>query len=263
MTLRNIRLIVEYDGTAYSGWQRQANVPTIQGELDRALTRISGHAVDLRVAGRTDAGVHALGQVCNFRTASRLPVKEIARIANQLLPGDIRVVEARRVRDRFHSTFDAHSKIYRYVIRNVADKNVFERLYHHVVRPKLDLKAMRRAALKLKGTHDFNAFKGPLAKAVNTHRTLLSVKILRKKEKVLIEFHGKSFLHQMVRILAGTLVYVGLGKIRPEEIPDIIASRERRRAGPTLPPQGLFLVRVFYPRRRPRHDEGPVEEGIE
>jgi tRNA pseudouridine38-40 synthase len=257
---------VEYDGTSYSGWQRQPQVPTVLGELEKALVRVSGHAVKVFAAGRTDAGVHALGQVCNFKIATRLTPPEIVRIVNQLLPGDIRIVKACWVPDAFHSTYHAASKIYRYVIRTVSEKSVFDRLYHHPLkraRP-LDLVAMRRAASKLKGTHDFRSFQGQTIYKRDPMRRILSVKVLRNGPEVHLEFHGKSFLYQMVRILAGTLVYVGLGKIKPEEIPSILAAKDRRRAGPTLPPGGLFLVKVFYPKDAGKHRKvEESEEGVE
>jgi len=264
--VRNIKLTVEYDGTSYSGWQRQPGLPTVQGELEKALLRISGHSVDLMAAGRTDAGVHALGQVCNFRITTRLTPPEIARIANQLLPGDIRVVKAIGAPDAFHATYHAASKIYRYVIRTASEKSVFDRLYHHSLkraRP-LDLAAMRRAALRLKGTHDFRSFQGQTIYKRDPVRTILGVKVVRKGPEVHLEFHGKSFLYQMVRILAGTLIYVGLGKIKPDDIPVILAAKDRRKAGPTLPPGGLFLVKVFYPKDAGKSRRvSKIEEGIE
>lgn len=262
--MRNVRLTVEYDGTSYSGWQTQAGVATVQGELEKALSHVCGHPAVLMAAGRTDAGVHALGQACNFKTSSRLTEPEIARIANLHLPPDIRIVSAVRVADAFHATYHAHSKIYRYVLRTAREKDVFGRFWHHPVRGQLDLSAMRRAAAQLKGTHDFTSFQGPTNWDRDPVRTLYSVKVLRRGPEVHLEFHGKSFLYQMVRILAGTLLYAGLGKICPSEIPGLLAGKDRRRAGPTLPPGGLFLVKVFYPERvrRPRK-KASAGDGIE
>lgn len=248
MSPRNIRLILEYDGTAYSGWQKQPQAPTVQGVLEDRLKLICGHPVDLWVAGRTDAGVHALGQTANFHTSSPLPVERIHRVLNQLLPHDIRVVKAVEVPATFHATYHAHSRLYRYVIRNSKDYTVFDRHTYHHFRLPLDLAAMREAARHLVGTHDFTAFRGTLGKRAHPNRTLLKIDIRRKGREVLLEFTGESFLHQMVRILSGTLVYVGTGKIAPGDIPGILKSKDRKKAGPTLPPNGLFLIKVYYPK---------------
>ncbi len=251
MSCRNIRLTVEYDGTAYSGWQKQPQAPTVQGVLEDRLKLICGHPVDLLVAGRTDAGVHALGQAANFHTSSPLPVKRIHRVLNQLLPHDIRVVKAQEVPATFHATYHALAKLYRYVIRNAKDYTVFDRHTYHHLRLPLDLLAMRRAARHLVGTHDFTSFRGTLGKRANPKRTLMKIEIKKKGPDVLLEFTGESFLHQMVRILSGTLVYVGTGKIAPGDIPSILKSRDRKKAGPTLPPNGLFMVKVSYPQTFP------------
>jgi tRNA pseudouridine38-40 synthase len=248
---RNIRLTVEYDGTGYSGWQKQPQAPTVQGTLEDRLKLISGHPVDLLVAGRTDAGVHAIGQTANFHTRSPLPVARIHQVLNQLLPHDIRIVKAQEVPPTYHATYHAKAKLYRYVIRNSKDYTVFDRHTYHHLRLPLDLAAMREAAKHLIGTHDFTAFRGTLGKRANPKRTLIKIEIKKKGQDVLLEFTGESFLHQMVRILSGTLVYVGTGKIAPGDIPAILKSKDRKKAGPTLPPNGLFLVKVFYPKTFP------------
>jgi len=248
---RNIRLTLEYDGTAYSGWQKQPEAPTVQGTLEERLSRICGHPVDLLVAGRTDAGVHALGQTANFHTTSKLPVKRIQGVLNQQLPHDIRVVAVSETHKNFHATYHAEGKLYRYIIRNTKDYTVFDRnLYHHLRLP-LDLAAMRKAAKALLGTHDFTAFRGTLGKWANPKRTLRSIWVKRKGREVWLEFRGVSFLHQMVRILSGTLVYVGTGKIAAKDVKGILKSKDRKKAGPTLPPNGLFMVKVFYPKTFP------------
>ncbi len=248
MESRNIRLTVEYDGTGYSGWQKQPQSPTLQGTLEDRLKLICGHPVDLLVAGRTDAGVHALGQTANFHTVSPMTVERIARVLNQLLPHDIRIVKAQQVPAVFHATYHAQAKLYRYVIRNSQDYTVFDRNTYHHFRLPLDLLAMKKASKYLLGTHDFTAFRGALGKRANPKRTLLKIGIQKKGPDVLLDYIGVSFLHQMVRILSGTLIYVGSGKIKPEDIPDILKSRDRKKAGPTLPPSGLFMVKVFYPK---------------
>ncbi len=248
MGFRNIRLTVEYDGTAYSGWQKQPLAPTVQGTLEDRLKLICGHPVDLLVAGRTDAGVHALGQTANFHTQSPLPVARISKVLNQLLPHDIRIVKAEEVPASFHATYHAKAKLYRYIIRNSKDYTVFDRNTYHHLRIPLNLTAMKRAARHLIGTHDFTAFRGTLGKRANPKRTLIKIEIKKKGPNVILDYTGESFLHQMIRILSGTLVYAGTGKIKPDDIPGILKSKDRRKAGPTLPPNGLFMVKVFYPK---------------
>jgi tRNA pseudouridine38-40 synthase len=246
---RNVKLTVEYDGTPYKGWQRQPGNETIQGTLEAKLSDMCGHQVSLLVAGRTDAGVHALGQVCCFHTSAKHTPSEFKRILNQLLPHSIRVVGAAKVPARFHATYQAHAKIYRYIIRNTPDYTVFDRSFYHHVRMPLDVSAMRRAAKHFVGTKDFSSFRGPSGRERDPMRTLYDVKVIKKGPWVYLEFRGKSFLHQMVRILSGTLVYVGLGKIQHSDLPAIFESKDRKRGGPTLPPNGLFLVKVFYDRK--------------
>ncbi len=264
MSERNLRLTVEYDGTAYAGWQRQRESPTIQGTLEEKLGFICGHKVELLVAGRTDSGVHALGQTANFLTPSPMPVSRLKEVANQLLPHDIRLVDLREAPSTFHATYHAKAKLYRYVIRNSSEYTVFDRnTYYHFRRP-LDLKLMRQAAKRLEGTHDFTAFRGTLGKWADPHRTLHKITITRKGKDIRVEYYGVSFLHQMIRILTGTLVYAGTGKLKPEQITTILKSKDRRKAGPTLPPTGLFLVRVDYPKTfppvRPKKAKQAVEE---
>lgn len=245
---RNIRLTVEYDGTAYSGWQKQPQAPTVQGVLEDRLMRICGHPVDLLVAGRTDAGVHGLGQTANFQTTSKLPTKRIQKVLNQLLPHDIHIVRAQDVPVTFHATYHAKAKLYRYVIRNSQDYTVFDRNTYHHLRLPLDVVSMKKAAQHLIGTHDFTAFRGNLGKRANPKRTLMKIDIKKQGHNVVLDYLGVSFLHQMIRILSGTLVYVGTGKFKPEDMKVILRSKDRKKAGPTLPPTGLFLVKVFYPK---------------
>jgi tRNA pseudouridine38-40 synthase len=263
MNSKNIRLTVEYDGTDYSGWQKQPQAPTVQGTLEDRLKLICGHPVDLLAAGRTDAGVHALGQTANFHTQSSLPIERIAKVLNQLLPHDIRIVKAQEVPSTFHATYHAQAKLYRYIIRNSKDYTVFDRHTYHHMRLPLDLIAMKKAARHLLGTHDFTAFRGALGRRANPKRTLLKIQIRKKGKDVILDYTGESFLHQMIRILSGTLVYVGSGKFKPGDVPGILKSKDRKKAGPTLPPNGLFLVKVFYPKVFPpvkRHKPKEVGE---
>jgi tRNA pseudouridine38-40 synthase len=249
MVSRNLKLIVEYDGTPYAGWQRQKNAQTVQGTLEGPLSEVAGHPVELLVAGRTDAGVHALGQTANFHTQSKLPARQIQKVANQLLPHSIRIAKITEVPANFHATYHASAKLYRYIIRNTQDYTVFDRdFYHHLRRP-LDLGLMQKAAHRLEGAHDFSAFRGVLGKRANPIRVLKKITVSQKGPNVILDYLGESFLHQMIRILSGTLVYAGWGKFSPEDVAGILKSKERRNAGPTLPPNGLFLMKVFYPKK--------------
>ncbi len=260
MKTRNIRLTVEYDGTAYSGWQRQREAQTVQGALEERLKQVCGHPVDLLVAGRTDAGVHGLGQTANFHTSSTMPTAKIQNVLNHLLPRDIRIVKAQQVPDTFHATYHAKAKLYRYVIRNAKEHTVFDRNTHHHVRPELNVAAMKKAARFLIGTHDFTAFRGTLGKWADPKRTLMKIQIRKKGSDIILEYTGVSFLHQMIRIISGTLLYVGLGKLKPDDIKEILKSKDRKKAGPTLPPTGLFLVKVFYPAAFPKVKKWGKEE---
>jgi tRNA pseudouridine38-40 synthase len=163
------------------------------------------------------------------------------------LPRDIRVVKVQEAHENFHSTYHAKAKLYRYIIRNTKDYTVFDRNTYHLVRHKLDVAAMKKAAKFLLGTHDFTSFRGTLGKRANPKRTLLKIQIKKKGNDVILEYTGVSFLHQMIRILSGTLLHVGLGKFKPEDIKKVLKAKDRTKAGPTLPPSGLFLVKVFYP----------------
>lgn len=249
---RNIRLTVEYDGTAYTGWQKQPQSQTVQGTLEDRLKQVCGHPVDLLVAGRTDSGVHGLGQTANFHTSSTMPLAKIQDVLNHLLPRDIRVVKAQEAHENFHATYHAKAKLYRYVIRNSRDHTVFDRHTHHHVRSALNVAAMKQAAKFLIGTHDFSAFRGALGKWAKPQRTINKIQIQKKGDEIILEYTGVSFLHQMIRILSGTLMYVGLGKFKPADIKEILKSKDRKKAGPTLPPNGLFLVKVYYPTTFPK-----------
>jgi tRNA pseudouridine38-40 synthase len=164
------------------------------------------------------------------------------------LPRDIRIVKAREVPETFHATYHAKAKLYRYIIRNAKDYTVFDRNTYHLIRQKLNVTAMRKAAKFFLGTHDFSAFRGTLGKKANPKRTLTKIEIRKKGSNIILEYTGVSFLHQMIRILSGTLLYVGLGKMKAENVKEILRSKNRQKAGPTLPSSGLFLVKVFYPK---------------
>lgn len=244
-------MTVEYDGTEFAGWQRQRHARTVQGVLEAALSEIAGHPVSLLAAGRTDAGVHALGQCANFRTRCALSAERFRVVVNRILPRSVRIRDMREAHPNFHATCHAKGKLYRYVIRNAPEHSVFDRHFHYLETRPLSTAAMRRAARPLVGTHDFSAFRDALGADRDPVRTVRAIRVRRRGTTIAVEVEGESFLYHMVRILAGTLLYAGLGKFSAADVEAVLKGRDRRRAGPTLPPQGLFLVRVSYPRTFP------------
>lgn len=245
--MRNIKLWIQYDGTRYSGWQSQEHTgQTIQGKLTAVLERMTGETVELQGSGRTDAGVHALGQVANFHTKSSLSCEEMLCYMNRYLPEDIAVIQVEEAEPRFHSRLNAVRKTYVYRIWNSPIPNVWERKYLYLVEEKLDLEVMQRAAELLCGTHDFRAFCSNKRMKKSTVRTLESIEMEKEGSELRLIFTGNGFLYNMVRILTGTLIEVGLHKKDPEEMTEILESQERERAGFTAPAQGLYLKKVEY-----------------
>jgi len=244
--MRNIRLIVEYDGTAYCGWQRQENGLSIQEVLERCIGRITGERIQLNGSGRTDAGVHALGQVANFRTSSRLGEWNLLAGINSLLPPDIAVREVRDVDPDFHARFAAKSKTYLYRICNRPVRSALERHYAWFVWEPLVLERIEAGLSQFMGTHDFTSFCATRSDGVDRVRTVLRASVVRAGESVEISMEADGFLRYMVRTIVGTLVGVGRGKIPAERITAILVARDRRLAGMTAPPQGLFLKDVTY-----------------
>ncbi len=245
--MRTIKLIIQYDGTSYCGWQEQANGPTIQETVELALARILGQRVRVQAAGRTDAGVHALAMPAVFRTESTIPLKAFVEGVNCHLPKDIAVQDAAEVPHEFRVIGGALHKTYRYTIYNAP---VRAPLQHHTawhVRAGLNLEAMRAAAGLFEGEHDFAAFRGQNCTAVTSRRRIDGVVIDRQGPFVSIEVTGGGFLKNMVRIMAGTLVDIGRGRFEPEHITSLLQCPDRKRAGVTAPPQGLCLVSVVYP----------------
>ena len=246
--MRNIKLVLQYDGTRYSGWQSQEHEEnTIQGKLTAVLTRMTGDDIRIAGSGRTDAGVHARGQVANFKTVSDLSCREILEGLNRYLPEDIAVLSAEEADMRFHSRLNALRKTYVYRIWNSPVPNVFERKYQYAVPQSLDKDAMEQTARLLCGTHDFKAFCSVRKGKKSTVRTLESIELRQKGAELSLAFTGDGFLYHMVRILAGTLIEAGLHRRTPQEIPEILASLDRERAGFTAPAQGLCLMSVEYP----------------
>lgn len=244
---RNIRLLLEYDGTRYHGWQRQKNAPTIQEVVETALARLTGEAVRLIASGRTDAGVHALGQVANFPTNSGLPLKAFHAGLNALLPLDIAVLEAQEAPLSFHARKAARAKTYEYRILNRPSRSPLHRHYGWWLAGPLDLEAMVQAAALLPGEHDFSAFRGSGSGNLNPVRRVLEAH-WRSHPGGWLRFviTANGFLRGMVRSLVGTMVEMGQGKRPPQDLADLLQSGDRRRTGPTAPSQGLFLVEVIY-----------------
>ncbi len=244
--MRNIRLTIEYDGKDFNGWQKQPNKLNIQGEIERAIEEITGEKVDLIASGRTDAGVHALAQMANFKTNSNLPVEKYPIALNTKLKKSIRIQKAEEVEEDFHSRYHCKQKTYRYVINNSEQGSSIYRNLEYFVPNKLNVEKMQEAVKYFEGEHDFKAFKASGTSSKSSVRTIYKTKVEKQGDRIVIELTGNGFLYNMVRIIAGTLVEVGLGKIEPNGIPKIIEKGERARAGKTLPPQGLYLVKVEY-----------------
>ncbi|WP_418791451.1 tRNA pseudouridine(38-40) synthase TruA [Phosphitispora sp. TUW77] len=245
--MRNIKVLLEYDGTNYHGFQRQTDdLPTIQKSLEEALGLLVKYPVTVTGSGRTDAGVHALGQVINFFSECRIPVDRLPLAMNSLLPKDIAAIEAQEVDAGFHAQFSARSKVYRYHIYNSRIPSAFERLYSYHVPQGLDIERMRQAARYMVGEHDFTAFRAAGSCAKTSVRHVYRLDIEHTPPHIYITVEANGFLYNMVRIISGTLLYVGRGKLSPSEVRDIVNSGRREEAGPTVPPQGLFLMEVKY-----------------
>ena len=244
--MRNLRLDICYDGTRYRGWQRlPGKDDTIQGKLETALSRILGEAIEISGSGRTDAGVHAAGQVANFHCKSTIPASQILEELRRYLPEDIGIYSCRDVSERFHARLNAKEKTYRYRIWNSTMPCVFDRRFVTVMPEKLDINAMNQAAEYLLGQHDFAAFCGNAKMKKSTVRYIRSLTVQRCGEEIHITVTGNGFLHNMVRIIVGTLVEVGRGERRSDSIPTLFAGK-RADAGFLAPPQGLCLQEVFY-----------------
>ena len=245
--MRNIKLVIEYDGKDFNGWQKQPTKLNIQGEIEKAIKQTTGEDVDLTASGRTDAGVHALGQVANFKTNSNIPIEKIPIALNSNLKKSIVIKSAEEVEERFHSRLNCKRKTYRYIINNSKYGTAIYRNLETHIPMKLDIQKMQQAVKYFEGEHDFKAFKASGTSSKSSVRTIYKAEVRDAgNERIYIELTGNGFLYNMVRIIAGTLVEVGMGKIEPQEIKTIIESQKRENAGKTLPPQGLYLVNVEY-----------------
>jgi len=243
----NFKITIEYDGSAYHGWQRQAADRTIQGEIENALMTMTGNSITVTGSGRTDAGVHALNQAANFRCATSLTPENFLKGLNSLLPEDIVITSCKVVPEEFHAQYDVKSKVYDYRILNRLLPAAISRQYAWHIRKKLDLSAMQEALCCILGSHDFKAFEGSGSPRVSTVRCILNADLVKTDNDYLVlKIEGDGFLKFMVRNIVGTLVDVGLGKITPDDFKQILISKDRNLAGITAPAHGLFLIEVKY-----------------
>ncbi len=245
--MRKIKLKIEYDGTNYHGWQIQKNANSVQETIERAISKLLGEEVGIVGCSRTDVGVHAYGQVAHFATDSSIPGDKFSYAINNLLPSDIVIQQSEEVSEEFHSRYSAKGKKYRYLIYNGAHASAIMRNRTYHVRPELDFEKMRKAAKYFIGQHDFAAFQATGGQVRSTVREIYDMELLRKEDNLIsVEVSGNGFLYNMVRIIAGTLVYVGMDKIDADEIHEIIDSLDRTRAGKTAPSEGLYLMEIYY-----------------
>jgi tRNA pseudouridine38-40 synthase len=244
--MRNIRLILGYDGTDFHGWQLQPGLRTVQETLEGALAALTGERLRVNASGRTDTGVHAVGQVVNFRSETKLAADVLVRAINAHLPADVVVREAADVPESFDANRDARRKLYRYIIHDGAVPDLFMRRYCHHTRYRLDAAAMARAAACLRGTHDFHSFETDWPNRASSVRTITHLAVNRFGDWIWLDVEADGFLYNMVRAIAGTLINVGRGYWPESRVDEILEAKDRRQAGPTAPAQGLFLMRVKY-----------------
>ena len=244
--MRNIKLTIEYDGTSYGGWQKQKNNITIQQCIEEAIKLLTGEQVELIGSSRTDAGVHAKGMVANFITNSQIPADKFREAINTKLPDDIGIIKSEEVDKNFHSRYDSKGKTYCYTLVNRYEKICIGRNYVYQVRDELNYDLMKEAAKYFLGKHDFKAFKTNGSSVKTSVRTISGLELELKDDVIKIFVSADGFLYKMVRIIVGTLIEVGKGKIKPESIERIIKNGDRSKAGPCVPPNGLVLEKVFY-----------------
>lgn len=244
--MKNIKLIIEYDGTNYYGWQKQPDGNTVQQKIEKAISEVTGETIDLIGCSRTDSGVHATGYVANFYTNSTIPGEKFYIVINQKLPKDIVVIKSEEVDKEFHARFSSTGKMYCYSILNQPIRSPLNsRYYHHIYKP-LNIDLMIEGSKYMIGEKDFKSFQNNGSEVNSTVRTINDIKIVKDENYIKIYVTGDGFLYNMVRIIAGTLIDVGLGYKKPEQVLDIIESKDRSKAGKTAPALGLKLVKVFY-----------------
>jgi tRNA pseudouridine38-40 synthase len=243
--VNNIKLVIEYDGTNYDGWQQQKSGKTIHQTLNKAIVKVVNEEITLLGAGRTDAGTHAMGQVANFETQSNIPLFNLAQAINYYLPKDIVVKSAHKVPEKFHSRYSAKSKVYRYTIFNSKTRSAIGRNYCHYYATDLNIEKMQKASKALIGKHDFSTFKSK-SEVVSSVRTIKKLEIKKKGEYLFFTIEADGFLYKMVRAIVGTLLEVGRGKMTIGKFKETVKSGIRSKAGNTVPAHGLCLLRVKY-----------------
>lgn len=244
--MRNVRLLLAYDGSAFFGWQRQESFPSVQEALEDALEACVGERVVVHGSGRTDTGVHALGQTASLHVETRLEDRELLRAVNAHLPPEVVVHALETCRDDFHAQKSARGKRYGYRLSTAAFRPAFGQQYQHWTPGRLDLAKIRRAAVHLLGEHDFTALANAGSPRKSNVRTIHALHVFPRREALHYFVQGNGFLYNMVRTIVGTLMEVGRGKLAPAALPEIIASHDRKLAGPTAPAEGLYLLRVLY-----------------
>ena len=248
--MRNIKLTIEYDGTNYCGWQRQARLKSIQAVIEQSLNKLLQQKVKVFGSGRTDAGVHAKGQVANFQAETGLGLENIRNGLNALLPEEIAVREIEEVSPGFNSRYAAKSKVYRYTILRQETRSPFFRNHSLFIPYKLDMEAMKKAAVYLLGKHDFRSFQTQGKEKRHSERTIKRLKLSTKENFIYIDIEADGFLHNMVRRMVGVLLEVGRGKLKPVQVRKILEAKDPRLGGPTVPARGLCLMRVKYPAQK-------------
>lgn len=244
--MKNIKLLIQYDGTNYAGWQRQKDKRTIQGVIENIIKRVTGENLRLIPSGRTDARVHALGQVANFKTVSKIEGKRWKDIINASLPEDIKILDSAEVDMDFHARYSARGRLYLYTILNQENPIVFLRNYVWHIRRVINVEAMIEAGRFLTGEHDFSSFRASACTARKTTRKIAGLRIEKRGSFIVITIEADAFLHHMVRNIVGTLVEVGRGRLSPDAVREILGAKDRNLAGPTAPARGLILVGVKY-----------------
>lgn len=245
--MKNVKIIIEYDGTDYHGWQCQADLPTVQKTIEDAIRKITRENVKITGSGRTDAGVHAIGQVANFFIETQMDTDTLRKALNSTLPRDISIIKAQEVPNGFHAQFSSRSKVYEYRIFNRPHPPALQRNRVWHIQEKLDTKKMREAAAYLEGTHDFSVFATADITVKTTVRTVKRVHVRKTREGIIsVEIEADGFLKRMVRMITGTLVETGRGKLTPEGFGQILAEGQKTKNVFTAPPSGLFLKKVIY-----------------
>jgi tRNA pseudouridine38-40 synthase len=244
--MRNIKLVIEYDGTNYAGWQRQNDVATIQGKVESAISKITSELVQINGCSRTDAGVHAKGYIANFYTSSRLEAKKFKAAINSKLPKDIIILDSSEVEEAFHARYNSKGKTYSYTILNRYEAVAIGKDYVYHYRFPLNIDKMKKGAEFLVGTHDFSTFKTMGSSVKTSVRTVTELNVTKDGELIKIYASADGFLYNMVRIMVGTLIDVGIGKTEPETVREILLAKDRSRARVCVPAQGLCLEKVYY-----------------